>query len=196
MTPTWAVILVGLGSAVLGSLLTTFLTISHERAAEFRSRMLNAADQFSTAAIAARQQTRDTAGTIMDDDTSLVDEAGSFKPSIKAQLDAANRAVDDVFAKEARVHLLFAGQSAASIAAAGAAAHLQHMLMALEHRPNSIHDLGAMLTYSRNFSGTQEQHEKFNREARIAIRDTWWSRFQRWSVEQLNRVDQLNSSNS
>jgi hypothetical protein len=48
MTPTWAVILVGLAGGVIGSAVTTLLTISHERAAEFRSHMLNAADDFST----------------------------------------------------------------------------------------------------------------------------------------------------
>jgi hypothetical protein len=177
MTPTWAVILVGVTTGALASLVTAVVTVSHERAAELRSRMLNAADEFSTASIVALQQTRDVAGMIMEDKTPLLDETGSFKAKIKAQLDAPNKAVDDVFAKEARVHLLFADQSSASIAAAGATAQLRNMLMALEHRPNSIHDHGAQLMYSRNFSGTQEQHQKFNTAALVAIEQTWWDRF-------------------
>lgn len=31
--------------------------------------------------------------------------------------------------------------------------------------------------YSRNFSGTQEQHAKFNVAALVAIEQTWWGRF-------------------
>lgn len=185
MTPTWAVILVGLGSAVLGSLLGTLLTISHERAAEFRSRMLSAADEFSTGAISALQQARNAAGEVWKEDTPLDDETGWFRAEIKGHFDAANAAVDDVLAKQARVHFLFGDQSLAGIAAAGVTSQLRNILMALEHRPDSIRDHDAMSSYSRNFTSTLEEHEKFNREARIAVRATWWSRFQRWSVEQL-----------
>ena len=177
MTPTWAVIFVGITSGALASLVTAVLTVSHERAAEFRSRMLNAADEFSTAAIAALQQTRDAAGVVLEDKTGLVDDTGSFRPEIKTQLDGANEAVDDVFAKEARVHLLFADQSPASTAAAGATACLRNMLMALEHRADSIRNQAALLTYSRNFTGTQEQHQNFNIAALVAIEQTWWERY-------------------
>jgi hypothetical protein len=160
VTPTWAVILVGLGAAVLGSLLTTLLTISHERAAEFRSHMLNAADDFSTATIAARQQCRNAAGEVRRTVGPLDDPAtGWFKEEIKTLLDSANDAVDAVFAKQARVHLLFGDEVPASIAAAGATSHLQRMMGALEHRPDSIRDHAALLTYSRNFEGSGAARE-------------------------------------
>src|SRR6476620_10273469 len=96
MTPTWAVILVGLAGGLLGSTVATLLTISHERAAEFRSRMLNAADDFSTGAITALQQARNAAGEIKRDEQPLDDEnTGWFRAELKSYLDAANKAVDD-----------------------------------------------------------------------------------------------------
>jgi hypothetical protein len=183
MTPTWAVILVGLVGGALGALATTLLTISHERAAEFRSHLLNAADEFSTATIVALQKTRDAAGEIGNASGPLVGARGLFLPEIKAQLDAANAAVDDVFAKQARVHLLFGDPSPATLASIGATAHLRNMLIALEHRPDSIRDHAAMLTYSRNFSGAQEQNEKFNLAALVALQETWLDRLRgRWQL--------------
>jgi hypothetical protein len=188
MTPTWAVIVVGLTSGALGSLLTAGVTASHERAAEFRSKLLNAADEFSIATILALQKTRDAAGRILDAERPLVDHAGRFKPEIQAELDAANGAVDDVFAKQARVHLLFGDQTPASIAGAGATAHLRNMLMALEHRPDSIHNHAPLVTYSRNFTGTQEQHEKFNLAALVVLQQTWWDRLrERWQLRRRSK---------
>jgi hypothetical protein len=55
------------------------------------------------------------------------------------------------------------------------------MLSALERQPGSIRDHEAMSMYSRNFEGTLEQHERFNRAARAAINQTWWGRSKdRW----------------
>ncbi len=129
MTPTWAVILVGLGSAVLGSLLGTLPTISHERAAEFRSRMQSAADEFSTGAITALQQARFAAGEVLKDETTPLSDERGFRPEIQAHLDKANEAVDDVLAKQARIHLLFGDQSPAGIAASGVESQLRGLLM-------------------------------------------------------------------
>jgi hypothetical protein len=134
VTPTWAVVLVGLAGGVLGSLLTTVLTISHERAAELRAHMLNAADEFSTEAIAALQHARNAAGEIKKDDAPLDDETGWFRAEIRAYLDKANQAVDDALAKQARVHLLFGDESPAGIATTGVVSQLRNMLMALDHR--------------------------------------------------------------
>src|ERR671936_2807594 len=98
MTPTWAVILVGLAGGAVGSLLTAFVTISHERASEFRSHLLNAAYEFSTGAIAALQQARLAAGEILKQDlTTPLSDRGRFRPEIQANLDKANGAVDEVF---------------------------------------------------------------------------------------------------
>jgi hypothetical protein len=72
----------------------------------------------------ALQQTRDMAGEIIDPRTPLLDEANAFTVEIKARLDAANKTVDDVFAKQARVHLLFADSSPTTMASVGVTAHL------------------------------------------------------------------------
>jgi hypothetical protein len=176
MTPTWAVVLVGVVGGVLASLLTTTLTISHERASAIRPRMLDAADEFSTGTVAALQQARITAGEIKKDTSPIVDANGWFIPDIKSYLDAANNAVDDVLGRQARVHLLFGDRSPAGISAGGVIAHLRDIESALEHRPDSIRDHDEMSRYSRNFNGAREQHEEFNRTARDAFTETWWER--------------------
>jgi len=178
MTPTWAVILVGIGGALLGSLVGTLLTISHERAAEFRAHQLNAADDFSTSAIAALQEARITAGEIKKDDASLNDTTGWFRKEIRASLDAANIAVDAAIAKRARIGLLFGDPSPVAQAATGVTSQLRNIMSALDSRPDSIRDREAMVAYSRGFDGTIEQHEKFNRAALVALNQTWWQRFQ------------------
>jgi hypothetical protein len=139
--------------------------------------MLNAADEFSTGAISALQQARNAAGEVKKDDAPLDDETGWFRAEIKGHFDAANAAVDDVLAKQARVHLLFGDQSPSGIAAAGVTSQLRNMLMALEHRPDSIRDHAEMSRYSRNFGSTLEQQEKFNLAALVALQQTWWDRF-------------------
>jgi hypothetical protein len=50
MTPLWATIVIAVSSTLLGGLLGTLATIRHERGAEFRTRMLAAADDFLQAA--------------------------------------------------------------------------------------------------------------------------------------------------
>lgn len=56
--PVWAAILVGVGSGLLSGLAGTLLTITHERGAEMRTRMLTAAEEFIRAAEACRQSVR------------------------------------------------------------------------------------------------------------------------------------------
>jgi glutathione S-transferase len=161
------------------------LTISHERAAELRAHLLSAADEFSTGAVAALQQARNAAGEIKKDDTPLDDKTGWYRKEIQTCLDAANDAVNEVLARQARIYLLFGDESPAGIAAAGVASHLRSVMFALEHRPDSIRDHDAMSRYDQNVTRTREQHEKFNRAARAAFTETRWGRFQRWSVKWL-----------
>ena len=189
MTPTWAVVLVGITSGALASLVTALVTASHERAAEFRERMLNAADEFSTAAIVALTQVRDTAGGIKQFNAPLF-ASGSFKPEIKALLDQANKAVDDVFAKQSRVHLLFADRSPTTMASGAVTTHLRNMMMALEGRSDSINDHAREAMYARNFSGVQAEHMKFNSAALAALQETWWDRLlERWKLRRRSKKE-------
>jgi GNAT superfamily N-acetyltransferase len=57
--PTWAAILVGVASGLGSGLVGTLLTIGHERAAEMRTRLLTAAEEFVRAAEACRKAIRD-----------------------------------------------------------------------------------------------------------------------------------------
>lgn len=118
---------------------------------------------------------------IKKDDVPLDDDTGWFRPEIQTRLDTANQAVDGVLAKQARIHLLYGDQTPAGIAAAGVTAQLRSVLMALEHRPDSIRDREAMSSYSRNFSRFLEQHESFNRAALMALKQAWWHRLRRSS---------------
>lgn len=61
--PVWAAVVVGLGSGLISSIVSTLLTMSHDRAAEFRSRMLQAAEDFLRRAEAVRQAARRPRGT-------------------------------------------------------------------------------------------------------------------------------------
>jgi len=56
--PVWAAVVIGLGSGLLSGLVGTFATITHERGAEFRTRMLSAAEDFIRAAEGFRQAVR------------------------------------------------------------------------------------------------------------------------------------------
>lgn len=107
--------------------------------------------------------------------------------SINAVAPAADDvAGDDVLAKQARVHLLFGGQSATGIAATGVGSQLRNMVSVLERRPDSIRDNDAMSMYSRNFDGALEQHERFTRAARAALKETWWQRIREFEREHRN----------
>jgi hypothetical protein len=133
--------------------------------------------RFFDRAISALQQARIAAGEVKKDPSRPLGDGTNFTPEIQAHLDKANGAVDEVLAKQARVHLLFGDQSPAGLAAAGVTSQLRNMLMALEHRPDSIRDPDEMSRYSRNFTSTLEQHERFNLAALVVLQQTWWDRF-------------------
>jgi hypothetical protein len=170
MNSTWAYLLVGLAGGAVGSLLTTWMRISYDRGAELRQHMIDAADQFSTATLAALSQARNAAGEIRRS-TAPLDDA-----PIKELLDLANDAVDDVLGKQARVHLLFGDESDAGVAATAIGTRLRNLGGVLDQSPDSVRDHEARSTYSRYFDDVREQHTKFNRAALAALEQTWVSR--------------------
>jgi hypothetical protein len=95
--PVWVAVVVGLGSGLISSIVSTLLTISHERAAEFRSRMLQSAEDFLRRAEAVRRLARRPRGTA----------AGE-------PLDALLDAWDDLVAAVVLVELLFGRDSEAA----------------------------------------------------------------------------------
>jgi len=176
VTPTWVVILVGLFSGVAGSALTAWLSNSYQRAAELRSHRLDAADGFSTGTIAALESLRNAASEVLKDEAPLDDPATSWwRADIKKCIERANDARSDLLAKQARVHLLFGDESNAGFSATGVTAQLTTMMMALEHRPDSLRDHDEFSRYSRSFDSTREQHGEFNRDVLTVLQESWWN---------------------
>jgi hypothetical protein len=175
------VILVGLGSAVIGSLFTTLATISHERAAELRTRMLNAADEFSTAASAAIQQMYVAAIEIRRDRTGekgkhskakpLTDER-RLNPEIQAHLDKASQAVDETAAKQARITLLFGDESLTGDAASRTVSWLRSAKL-------SLSDPEQMSSFDQSHLGAFANYQRFNSVALQAIERSFpsWHRY-------------------
>jgi hypothetical protein len=184
MTPTWAVVLVGLGSGLVGSFVTTLVRISHERGAELRSHMLNAADLFSTGTIEALFKARSATGPLLEnEDVQLIEPSGSFRPDIQTVLDDVSSAVDEVLARRARVNLLFGDQAPAGKAASSVVSSLRNIMSALEDWPNSIREHEERRMYERNFEELIQHHEAFNRAALAALKETAvrriWARVRR-----------------
>jgi hypothetical protein len=151
------------------------------RDAHARTRLLDAADGFSTGTLAALSRARIAAGEIKKNADPLDDESGWWRQDIRVHLDAANEAVDEVLAKQARVHLLFGDQSPTGVAATAVGTRLRNLGGTLEQRPDSIRDHNTMSAYSRYFDQTRAEHERFNRAALAALKETWWQRLrERW----------------
>lgn len=170
MTPTWAVVLIGLGAGLLG----TLARASYERNAELRTRMLDAADDFSTGTMRALQQARNAAGTILKDKVPLLDpQTNWYREEIHAAVDALNDEISSTFARLGRVHLLFGDDTPTGIAASGVAERLRIMTIPIDRRPDSLRDHESMSDYSKAFDRVLELHASFNRAARSAITASW-----------------------
>jgi hypothetical protein len=99
--PLWAALLIGLGGGVVG----TLLTLSHERGAEMRTRMLTAADDFILTATQASHFARDLMHALQDE-APLADTEERL-----TQLHASGDRFDELLV---RVTLLY-GQSSATM---------------------------------------------------------------------------------
>jgi len=175
VTPTWVTILVAVIAGVGGGLLATMMRISYERGAELRTRMVDAADEFSVAVVAARQRMRTLAGLILSEmpPRPVVDAAtGWYTQDFLARTDPANADIDQVLATLSRVHLLFGDLSVAGIAGTAIEHHLRLMYSSITVRPDSLRNHDVFARYSRNFEAVQAQAEAFNRAALDALRDT------------------------
>lgn len=122
-------VVVGLGSGLISSIVSTLLTISHERAAEFRSRMLQAAEDFLRRAEAVRRAARRPRGTA----------AGE-------PLDALLDAWDDLVSAVVLVELLFGRDSEAAHWAREASNELKDMEEELRSALEAPSDLTAPIS--------------------------------------------------
>jgi hypothetical protein len=118
--------------AVAAGLGGTLVKVSHDRAAELRSRMLDAADEFSTRVVTALHAARNSSGEILDlgkDD--LVDPELEWDVVVKDAFTHVGEAVDDAQARSARVHLLFGQDSLPGIAATEIITRLRNVELAM-----------------------------------------------------------------
>jgi hypothetical protein len=122
-------VVVGLGSGLFSSIVSTLLTISHERAAEFRSRMLQAAEDFLRRAEAVRRLARRPRGTA----------AGG---PLEALLDAW----DDLVSAVVLVELLFGRDSEAAHWAREASNELKDVAEELRSALEAPSDLTASIS--------------------------------------------------
>lgn len=130
--PVWAAVVVGLGSGLISSIVSTLLTISHERAAEFRSRMLQAAEDFLRRAEAVRRLARRPRDT-----------------AVGAPLDALLDGWDDLVSAVVLVELLFGRDSEAAHWAREASNELKDVEEEIRSALEASSDLTAPISEQR-----------------------------------------------
>jgi hypothetical protein len=181
MNPTWVTILVGLLSGVVGSALTTTLRISHERGAELRGRMLDAADSFAAASAAAFHASTQWEMYVLGlpDDEVLVDADDAWKPEIVDFKDTLRVAVNDAQVRAARVGLLFGPDSDAFVATGDLIQSMRDVERFLQTRPNSVRDEDVQREFQHSLTMAAGMLERFSRTALQQLRDTWMRRTRR-----------------
>lgn len=119
-------LIVGLFGGVVGSVVTTLLRISHERAERLRERMIVAADDFVTGGLQAQVELWEAMAA---------PERGS---TVAERLPEALRRIAEAHARLARVKLLFGIDTDAGKAAEALINTLWNGRHALEHDPPDI----------------------------------------------------------
>lgn len=183
--PNWAVAvivaLVGLVSGLGGVL----ATISHERTAEVRKRMLDAADDFSRSLFEAMTSLRDAAAEIREQSNLLLDSQRLLDPTdskrwvkpVQAAFDEARGKIDEAHLRLARVQLLFGRRSSAGYACHHVVVSLRNAQSALTLWPHSIADKATDARYDKAFERADDLHEGFVTAARRAVLERWYDRW-------------------
>jgi hypothetical protein len=166
--PLWAALLTGLAGGVLG----TLFTIGHERGAEFRTRMLTAADEFLQALSRA------------------VDRAGEANALLKqnrvprARLDEAlaelEAACEELGAMLVRINLLFGGASRTWESASGAEKAVRDSAAVLQARRAGKPDDQNLYVYFA--AKLKAAADSFGADVRRDVRDVGL-RPMRWVVD-------------
>jgi hypothetical protein len=160
--PLWATLLVGLAGGIIG----TLATVSHERGAEFRTRMLTAADEYLQA---------------LTDAVNRVGDVRTLPNDAEAQLDDAfeqlEEALDEARVMLGRVNLLFGANSPTWATASTA-------FKAVSDQAETLHALRAGSAEARNIFNynagvLQSSVDSFGADARSDVRAVGM-RFPRW----------------
>jgi hypothetical protein len=163
-------VLVALASSVAGGFLvwlTTRMRIEHEREESLRTRMLNAADDYSLRATYAANALHKLVNVVEPEDVETeagdLDEVVDELAAIKDGCDEARPVVDEARSQLPRVQLLFGADSASGQAALRLISNLTHVIEVLETLPPDIDFARAV------FRQATEAHAVFTREARRAL---------------------------
>jgi hypothetical protein len=174
-------IIVGIVSGLAG----TLLRVSHDRGAELRSRMLDAADGFSTRVVEALQAARHSTNAILaQDEEQLTDNELNWAPEAEEAFATFDRPVDDVQARLARVHLLFGQHTPAGEAATEILKQLRSIEREIHDPPYSVHEKVVYSRYRKHYGIAVTAHDTFGAEALRQLRDTWLSRRLHWLRQQ------------
>jgi len=154
--PVWGAIIVGLGSGLASSIIGTLLTISHERAGEFRSRMLLAAEDFLRRGEAVRRFAR-----------------RPLRTTTNEALDALLDAWDDLVSAVMLVELLFGHNSEAAHWARETSNELrdveEELRAALEARSDLVTPIHEQLLKD-HMSAAGEAMDRFGNAAAAQVR--------------------------
>jgi hypothetical protein len=169
-------IIAGLVGGSIAALITTLLTISHEREKQLRERMITAADDFGTGVFQAIIGLRDAKGAALHHgrrDQSgqlwITDEGGRRYPAVADAFEAANRLVDAAHARYPRIQLLFDVGTRAETAAQACVIHMQAAIINLQAFP-----FPNFPAHEKSFNSLHEWQEKFAMRAADAIRGKPW----------------------
>ena len=174
-TPLWVTLVVGLGAGVLGSLLTTTLRIRHEREADFRSRMLEAADDFVSAAMSAvdRAAEHDLKYSLRKLDaevrTATTALSAEHRKEIDELWDSTSEALREAIRRVPRIRLLFGVESEAAAHAKAACDQLgQSMAFFVEIKPEGAEDAQELI------NDAEQRVDQFSAAARRDLTSGGW----------------------
>lgn len=168
LVPLWAALSIALVSSVAGAGAATWVArmrINFEREESLRSRMLDAADDFSASVTRASNALHRVLHVVPEDDLrdeqGLIDYTAAEVDKLQKAIDAARPLVDEARAHFTRVRLLFGTGTPAGRAALSLIASLSHILQVVDD-----FELGYA---QRVFGEAQRAHELFTREARRSV---------------------------
>jgi hypothetical protein len=167
--PLWQALLLALAAGLVG----TFARIAYERTAELRTRMIQAADDFTVALYRATMLAGEADTTIrMHRGPVRGSTANEFHPDIQEVIDGVKAQTDDTLERLTRVQLLFGipGESATTAEGHANITALRNCANAIAHWPDSVTQDPARRTYDENYGRLIGGVDRFTAAARREIR--------------------------
>jgi hypothetical protein len=175
----WQAILIGIAAGLGGGLLGTMARISYERTAELRTRMIEAADDFSTNVFRTIAGLRDAHRRIDQHADYVINPVGEWHPAIQQVIDQVAELADHLHERLARLELLFgpSEESHASEHANNIVVAVRNCQNAIRQYPHSVTgdptartDRPARQKFNENYARLVTEHSPFSSAARREIR--------------------------